>query len=109
MAAPVLLESYAVLTRLPPPYRLKPRDALTLLEGSWGAARVVALAAGETWDLLRTLPDRGISGGRSYDAMTVACAREAGVDVILTWNRRHFERLGEDIEIASPHNGSARV
>lgn len=105
MAAPALLEAYAVLTRLPPPYRLKPRDALALLEGSFGQARVVALPAGETWRLLRTLPERGVAGGGSYDAVIVACARAARVDVILTWNLPHFERLAEDIEVVSPGPG----
>jgi predicted nucleic acid-binding protein len=105
MAAPVLLEAYAVLTRLPPPYRLKPSDALAVLEGSWGDARVVTLPASETWRLLRTLPERGVAGGGSYDAMIVACARRARADTILTWNLRHFERLTEDIELASPASG----
>lgn len=40
--------------------------------------------------------------------MIVACAQEAGADVILTWNLPHFERLAEDIEIASPGHGSTR-
>jgi predicted nucleic acid-binding protein len=105
MAAPVLLEAYAVLTRLPPPYRLKPGDALAVLEGSWGDAKLVAVPPGETWSLLRTLPERGIAGGGSYDAMIVACARRARADVILTWNVRHFERLAEDIDVMSPGSG----
>lgn len=105
MAAPALLETYAVLTRLPAPYRLKATDALAALEGSWGDAEVVAVPASETWSLLRTLPERGVSGGGSYDAMIVACARRAKADVILTWNLRHFERLTEDIEIAAPASG----
>jgi len=105
MAAPALLEAYAVLTRLPPPYRLKPIDALAVLEGSFGDARVVAVRAGETWSLLRTLPARSVAGGGSYDAMIVACARRARADVILTWNLRHFERLAEDIELVSPASG----
>jgi predicted nucleic acid-binding protein len=104
VAAPALLEAYAVLTRLPPPYRLKPSDALAVLEGSWGDAKVVAVPASETWTLLRTLPERGVAGGASYDAMIVACARRARADVILTWNLRHFERLAEDIDIASPES-----
>lgn len=32
VAAPALVEAYAVLTRLPPPYRLSPADALALVE-----------------------------------------------------------------------------
>ena len=93
MAAPVLVEAYAVLTRLPPPYRLRPRDALALMEGNWADVEVVATAASETWKLLGTLCASGTAGGASYDAVVAACARKAKVDVILTWNLRDFERV----------------
>jgi predicted nucleic acid-binding protein len=102
LAAPALIETYAVLTRLPPPYRLRPDDALEAMEGSWGGVGVVAVPAAGTWDLLRTLPIRGVAGGATYDAVIVACARKARVDVILTWNLRHFERLTDDIDVAAP-------
>ena len=102
IAAPALLETYAVLTRLPPPYRLRPADALEAVEGSWGGIEVVAVPAAETWDLLRTLPTRRVAGGASYDAVIVACARKARVDLILTWNLRDFERLTDDIDLAAP-------
>ena len=35
VAAPALIEAYAVLTRLPPPHRLTPQTALTLLENNF--------------------------------------------------------------------------
>ena len=85
-----------------PPYRLRPGDALEAMEASWGGIEVVAVPAAGTWDLLRTLSARGIAGGGSYDAVIVACARRARVDVILTWNLRHFERLTDDIDLAAP-------
>jgi predicted nucleic acid-binding protein len=102
MAAPVLLEAYAVLTRLPPPHRLRPPDALAVLDGSFGSAEVVVVPPDRTWALLRDLPGRGVAGGGSSDAMIVACAEEAGADAILTWHPARFERLTDDIEIASP-------
>jgi predicted nucleic acid-binding protein len=57
MAAPALIETYSVLTRLPPPYRLRLVDALAAMEGSWSRAEGVTLAATEIWPLLRALPD----------------------------------------------------
>ncbi len=102
MAAPALVEAYAVLTRLPPPYRLRPQDALAVLEGSWSKVAVVAMTGAETWGLLRALPGSGIAGGRAYDASIAACARKAKADVILTWNARDFERVAEGVEVASP-------
>lgn len=46
--------------------------------------------------LLQSAPDRNILGGRIYDALIVACAVEAGADVLLTFNERHF------IDLAPP-------
>ena len=108
LAAPAVIEAFAVLTRLPPPHRLKARDALAVLEGSFGTAEVVAMTGGETWPFLRALPDAGIAGGSTYDALLAACARKARADVILTWNRRHFERVAEGVEIASPRHDLRR-
>jgi predicted nucleic acid-binding protein len=102
MAAPALVETYAVLTRLPPPYRLRPADALAVLEGSWSRLEVVALAGTEIWPLLRGLPEPRIAGGSTYDAVIAACARKASVDLILTWNVADFQRVAEDVEVKSP-------
>lgn len=102
LAVPALVEAYAVLTRLPPSHRLKAKDALAVLEGSFGKADVVALSGGETWPFLKSLPAAGIAGGSVYDALIAVCARKARADVILTWNRRHFERVAEGIDVASP-------
>jgi predicted nucleic acid-binding protein len=102
MAAPALLETYSVLTRLPPPYRLRPGDALAVMEGSWARAEVVALSGTEIWSLLHGLPDSGIAGGSTYHAVVAACARKGRVEVILTWNVADFERVTEGIEVTSP-------
>jgi len=102
VAAPALVETYAVLTRLPPPYRLRAADALALIEGSWSHAEVAALDGTEAWPLLRELPGAGIAGGSTYDAVVAACARKARVDVILTWNVADFERVAKGIEVKSP-------
>ena len=102
MAAPALVEAYAVLTRLPPPYRLRPQDALAILEGSWGGTEVVAMSGAETWQLLKTLPRSAIAGGSSYDALVAACARKGKAETILTWNLRDFERVADGLAVVSP-------
>ena len=102
MAAPALVEAYAVLTRLPPPYRLRPQDAFAILEGSWGRMEVVAMAGAETWPFLRALPASAVAGGSSYDALVAACARKAKADVLLTWNVRDFERVAEGLDVTAP-------
>jgi predicted nucleic acid-binding protein len=102
MAAPALDEAYAVLTRLPPPYRLRPQDALAVMVGNWGETEVAAMTGADTWPFLEALPGIGIAGGSTYDAQIAACARKARADVILTWNVRDFERVAEGLEVASP-------
>ena len=71
--APALVEGYAVLTRLPPPHRLSPDDARHLIEANFIAgARVAALDSAEYVALVRRAPDKGITGGRTSDAMSPA-------------------------------------
>ena len=46
VAAPALVEAYAVLTQLPPPHRISPEAALTLLDNNFvKSVTVVALTA----------------------------------------------------------------
>ncbi len=53
VAAPALVETYAVLTRLPSPHRLSPADSQALLEANFlsDVAEVVALEAEEYPDV----------------------------------------------------------
>ena len=91
IAAPALVESYSVLTRLPVPYRTSAADALFLLEANFmKQAEVVSLKAGDYVSLLRSAPTGGVAGGQIYDAVIVECALRAGVAVLLTLNERHF-------------------
>ena len=91
---PALIETYSVLTRLPPPSRLAPADALELLARTFrGRCRIVALDGQEGWSLLETLARRGIVGGTTRDAHIVACARKAGAGRLVTLNRRDLSRL----------------
>lgn len=102
VAAHALAECYAVLTRLPPPLRLASADAAAALTGNWGRARTIALTASETWAVLRGLPSRGVSGGRTYDALIGACAKKARVRTLLTWNVAHFEPMADGFEVVGP-------
>jgi predicted nucleic acid-binding protein len=97
VAAPALVETYAVLTRLPPPHRLSPIITRSLLEANLldHASELVALDAESYRRLIGSAPDRDIAGGRVYDAVIVTCAQSAGVDALLTLNGRHFSSLIE--------------
>jgi predicted nucleic acid-binding protein len=104
LAAPAVVESYAVLTRLPPPHRISPADALALLEGSFmDVGRTVALEADGYRTLLRAAPGAGVAGGRTYDAVIAACAVAGNADTLLTFNPAHFASLRvSSLEIVVP-------
>lgn len=92
-AAHALLEAFSVLTRLPPPHRLRPADALEVLAANWKARDAVALSPAETWSALADAARAGVSGGLAYDFAIAACARKARADMLLTWNVEHFARF----------------
>ena len=102
--APALVESYAVMTRLPAPHRLSPADAIELLSGSFERkSTIVSLNGSETWRFLHDAAEQGIVGGRSYDALILRCARKAGATILLTLDRADFTRLEPgDIRIVVP-------
>ena len=93
VAGPALVETYAVLTRLPPPHRLSASDAYTLIAANFVEGReVVALDGHDYHGVIELASLGGTAGGQVYDAVLAACARRAGVDAFLTFNARHFDR-----------------
>lgn len=103
IAAPSLIETYSVLTRLPPPYRLSPDVAWTLVEANFvNTVRIVALDSRAYLNLLRGSPGKGVAGGRVYDEVIAACAAKAGVGTLLTFNPRHFEDGAGGVKIVAP-------
>lgn len=103
-AAHALAEAYAVLTRLPPPHRLAPGDALSLIEGNFmDDALLSALDAGGYRSLLRRAGREGISGGRVYDAIIAECALKAEARALLTFNASDFRHLeGSTVRVVVP-------
>ena len=88
------METYAVLTRLPLKPRIMPATAFQFLETNvLTTARVVALTAEDYRDLLNSLATTGTGGGIVYDSLLVKAAELAQVDVLLTFNLKHLQRL----------------
>jgi predicted nucleic acid-binding protein len=101
--AHALVETYAVLTRLPAPHRLAPADAWALLAASFvEPATVVALGGPAHATLLARLAAAGTGGGRTYDALIGGQAATAGAGVLLTLNPRHFEPPPGDLTVIEP-------
>jgi predicted nucleic acid-binding protein len=103
VAAPALIEAYAVLTRLPPSHRLSPQTALTLLENNFlKLGTVIALNAKAYQTLLLSAPTNNVAGGRMYNAVIGACAEQARAGAVLTFNAGDFVALGQHYEIIVP-------
>lgn len=98
--AHALVESYAVMTRLPAPHRLAPADALQLLRENFGEVRIAAHGARSVFPLLTQLAGISLGGGIVYDAVILDTAADAGATSLLTLNARDYERLPERIRIA---------
>ena len=102
LAAHSLVETYSVLTRLPPPGRLRASDAIALIEANWRDTPVVHLTGRETWGVLRDAERRRAKGGATYDMLIAASALKAGATTIVTWNLRHFALIDGEIEVQAP-------
>ena len=101
--APVLIESYAVLTKLPAQHRLTHADAFHILRTSFGTARIAGQKTRDTWSLLRRWSVAPIGGADAHDALLIEIARDAGAKSLLTFRRAELERLAvPGIEIVEP-------
>ena len=89
-----LAEMYAVLTKLPPPYRHTPEQALLSIEENVVKhCKTIGLAAGEYVALLREAVVARIQGGTVYDALLLKAAVKANAEVIYTLNLKHFQAI----------------
>jgi predicted nucleic acid-binding protein len=89
LPAHVLIEAYAVLTRLPGGLAVPPAAAAAVLSSRFSEAPL-QLAAAERRTLLSTLATAGVGGGASYDGL-VALEATAHREVLLTRDVRAQE------------------
>ena len=94
------LETYSVLTRLPPPHRTSGevvREFLTArFPESWLRMNEQAYKG-----FILGLPDRGVAGGAAYDALVAATAADCGAELV-TCDRRAlsvYERFGLRVKL----------
>jgi predicted nucleic acid-binding protein len=92
-----LAEAYSILTRLPPPYRTSPATADQLLTENLAAFTRISLTAEDYQAVIKKLVQLNISGGGIYDALIAQAALTAKVDSLLTFNAKHFIRLGTEV------------
>ena len=89
------LETYSVLTRLPPPHRASGPIVRDFLKTRFPQP-FLRLSAQGYKDFVLGLPDHGVTGGTAYDALVAATAAVCGVQ-LATCDRRAlpvYERYG---------------
>ncbi|MET0896056.1 MAG: PIN domain-containing protein [Acidimicrobiia bacterium] len=95
-----LLETYAVLTRLPPPRRVDTATASLVLARRFPPSSVLDPVRS---DVVARLASAGIGGGATYDGI-IALTAATHDEVLLTRDRRAastYERLGVTFELLS--------
>lgn len=102
-AAHGLAEFYATLTRLPGVHRLSGEQVLLLAENVRERVSIVSLTSEEYFAVLRDAAKQNVVGGMLYDLLGAHCALKSGASSILTWNVKHFSRLGPHIAKLSHH------
>lgn len=93
------LETYSVLTRLPPPLRLAPRTAAQVIEANFPASAFLDAAAAR--ELLASLASLDIAGGSVYDALVATAAKQHSAR-LATRDRRAipiYRAIEVDLEI----------
>ena len=94
------LETYSVLTRLPPPHRTSGEVVREFLRARF-LQPFLRLNGAAYKDFILGLPDQGVTGGAAYEALVAATA--AGCDAeLITCDRRAlpvYERYGVRIQL----------
>ncbi len=93
----MLAELFAVLSSLPVRPQIAPEQAALFIEEVRERLTPVALSAEEYYETIRSAAERGIAGGRIYDALLLQCARKCNAETIYTWNLKHFQAIAPDL------------
>ena len=97
------LETYSVLTRLPPPHRASGEIVRDFLAARFPEP-FLRLSASAYREFVLSLPDRQVVGGAAYDALVAATAMANDAELI-TCDRRAipvYERYGVRSHLLAP-------
>lgn len=100
-----LAELYATLSAMPAQPRLSAQGAARVIQQNViPCFSIRSLNANQYVKLIARLANAGLEGGVVYDAVHAEVARRAGVDCLVTFNGRHFQRVwdGDPGMVVSP-------
>jgi len=89
-----LAETYATLTKLPPPFRHSPEQALlSIQENILKHFKIVSLSGSDYAAVLKEAALVRMQGGTIYDALHLKSASKEALGKIFTLNLRHFRAV----------------
>jgi predicted nucleic acid-binding protein len=98
-----ILETYAVLTRLPGGLRLTGLEAKQLLEETIKTNMQVAdFFSSSIWDCIDSLINHSAVGGHSYDVFIAEILNRSEAEAIATFNTKHFSEFSSQLAIIDP-------
>jgi predicted nucleic acid-binding protein len=90
--ATVLLEAFAVLTRLPAPFRVKPGIARAALDAALPDS-AIDLTRRDCLLAMEAVERMSLAGGKVYDAAIAQCASRSGAEALLTFDAGDYARV----------------
>ena len=86
-------EVYASMTAMPRSPMLPPNDVLRFIQNVEQRLVPIALDAQEYLETIERTAARGLTSGKIYDALLLACAAKSQAQIIYTWNLKHFRAI----------------
>jgi predicted nucleic acid-binding protein len=92
-----MAEVFAVLSSLPLKPPISPDQAGLFVVEVYKHLTLISLDEDEYFETIQDASERGIAGGRVYDALLLRCARKCKAEIIYTWNLKHFRAIVPDL------------
>jgi predicted nucleic acid-binding protein len=102
IVAHAAIETYSVLTRLPPPHRASEEIVAAFLRRRF-ARRWIGLSVEEQREAIASFPTLGIKGGATYDALIGTAAARVGATLVSFDERAlsAYAAVGADVDLLS--------
>lgn len=81
------------MTALPVKPMIPPEQVLLFVEEVRHRLTLISLSAEEYFGTIQDASSRGLTGGRIYDALLLACAIKHKARAIYTWNLKHYQSV----------------
>lgn len=91
-----LAETYSTVTRMPVRPRMTPALVQQQISVNFQTFTTIELTLSDYETAIARMVSLNLPGGGIYDALIAQAALKADVNVLLTFNPKHFTRLGDE-------------